>query len=302
MPATSSPASGRLLTEGELWAREQLGRLLAARFGPHAVARFLAASQQRANAIRRARPELARQEAVWGATGAAAWIVLARAGPASFRGRGRAGLGGWALTLLMLDRHLGMVETEDGRPRALGAADAATLLRAWLAPAVAGRPTSALCVLGFATDVLDGRLARRAEPTRLGRDLEGLVDAAFQAAALRGARRQRAVGRIPVAAELGRLGGGFGYALLVYLASSEAPDPHVLRAGRLSAPLRAAGLFAAGRGRRRLADALLLAGSAAALGAVARTSERARRSAGSGDQGRRLVGAASSRRLRRVRR
>ena len=43
---------------------------------------------------------------------------------------------------------------------------------------------------GAISDVLDGVLARRSGPTRAGRDLEGLVDACFGAAALRGALRR----------------------------------------------------------------------------------------------------------------
>ena len=82
----------------------------------------------------------------------------------------------------MLDWHLGMVETEDGRARALGAADALTLGRVWLAPVALASPTPLVCAAGFATDALDGPLARAAEPTRAGRDLEGLADACFATA------------------------------------------------------------------------------------------------------------------------
>ena len=89
----------------------------------------------------------------------------------------------------MLDWHIGMLESEDGRPRNLGAADACTLVRVWLVPAAADTPQPWMCALAFASDGLDGRLARASVPTRLGRDLEGLADAAFAVAALRGARR-----------------------------------------------------------------------------------------------------------------
>jgi hypothetical protein len=77
----------RVTTEGEAWTREQLERLLAARFRPAAVARFLAASQRRASAIRARRPEVARRELGWGAAGAAAWLVLAAARKEPFRRR-----------------------------------------------------------------------------------------------------------------------------------------------------------------------------------------------------------------------
>ena len=178
-------------TAGELWAREQLELLRDARFAPRAVARFLVASQRRANAERRARPATARRMRRWVAAGAGAWAALALAGREPFRRRAGAFAAWWALTWLMLDWHIGMVETEDGRPRNLGAADACTLVRVWLVPAAADAPAPWMCALAFATDGLDGRLARASEPTRIGRDLEGLADCGVRrrGAARRGAQR-----------------------------------------------------------------------------------------------------------------
>jgi phosphatidylglycerophosphate synthase len=170
----------------------------------------------------------------------------------------------------MLDWHLGMLETPDGRARNLGPADAATLLRAWLVPAVAERPSPGICALGFATDLLDGQLARATRPTRLGRDLEGLVDFAFAVAALRGARRHRRLGRVAVAAETMRLGAGFAYALLAYFAHAAPPDARVLRAARILAPVRTAGLIVACSGRRRIGEGMLVAGCAASVAVIAR--------------------------------
>jgi len=253
------------LTEGEEWTRAQLARLLHARFTPRAVAGFLAASQRRATTVRRSRPEVARREAVWAAIGAGGWLLLARLGVEPFRRRLRSGLCGWGATIVMLDWHLGMLETPDGRPRNLGPADAATLLRAWLVPAVADRPSAGLCALGFGTDVLDGTLARASEPTRLGRDLETLVDAAFVVAALRGARRRGWLGTAPIVGEGLRLLGGFIYALGVYFGRADAPDARLLRAGRVVAPVRAVGIVLAGAGRRRVGERFLVAGSVAGL-------------------------------------
>jgi len=54
---------------------------------------------------------------------------------------------------------------------------------------------------------------------------------------------------------------GFGYTVAVYFALAQAPSETVLRAGRLTTPLRLAGLIAAGRGWRRSADTLLATGS-----------------------------------------
>jgi hypothetical protein len=162
----------------------------------------------------------------------------------------------------MLDWHIGMLEGEDGEPRNLSAADACTLARVWLAPAAADTPRPWMCALAFASDGLDGRLARAAVPTRLGRDLEGLADAAFAAAALRGARRRGWLGRAAAGAELTRIALGVGYALIVWLGAARAPDPRVLHAARATTPIRAGGLVAAGLGRRRLAGALVIAGAA----------------------------------------
>ena len=155
------------------------------------MARFLLASQRRANQQRAARPQTARRMRAWIALGAAAWAALALARQEPFARRAPAFAAWWGLTWLMLDWHIGMLETEDGAPCNLSAADACTLVRVWLVPAAADSPQPWMCALALATDGLDGRLARRyATPTRLGRDLEGLADAAFAIAALRGARRR----------------------------------------------------------------------------------------------------------------
>ena len=263
-----SAAGGPGLTAGERWAREQLAALLRRRFTPAAVAGFLAASVRRSAEIRRARPALARQALRWDAAGAAAWSALAVAGAEPFRRRHRLGLAWWAACALMLDWHLGMVETTDGRPRPLGAADGLTLLRAWLVPVALDTPGPAVCAVAAASDVLDGRLARRSAPTRAGRELEGLVDACFGAAALRGAVGRGWIAPAAAGAELARIAGGFAYAVAVYLAAADRPDPAVLRAARATTPVRAAALVAAGLGHRRLAGTLLAAGSAWSLAAT----------------------------------
>ena len=269
MRATPVPDAPRPLTEGERWSREQLELLLRARFGPQAVARFLVASQRRANAERSARPRTARRMRTWMLAGGAAHAGLAVAGDRGAR-RGLPGaLGWWAATWLMLDWHIGMLETEDGRPRNLGPADAATLARAWMVPLAARGAGPGLCLAAWASDGLDGCLARATEPTRLGRDLEGLVDTCFAAAALQGARRADTIPAWAVAVELARLGGGFGYALWIYFGHAEAPDPAVTRAARLTTPVRVAGLVAAGMGHRQAAGALVAGGSLWSLVAVA---------------------------------
>jgi phosphatidylglycerophosphate synthase len=99
----------------------------------------------------------------------------------------------------MLDWHLGMVEGPNGEPRdRLSAADAVTLSRIALVPFLAAQgdpeqasvPTyTALLALAGASDALDGVLARRVGPTRLGRDLDTVADALTGAVAARAARR-----------------------------------------------------------------------------------------------------------------
>lgn len=257
------------MTEGERWTQERLEDLRRARFTPAAIAHFLLAAQRRADEQRLARPALARQARSWIAVGGLAWVALAAAGRGPFRRRLRAGLAWWGLTGLMLDWHLGMVETEDGHPRPLGAADACTLLRAWLVPIVADRPGPLVCGLALGTDALDGPLARAGRSTRFGRDLEGVVDAAFATAALRGAVRHGWLGRSAAAVEAGRLVAGTLYAAGSYFGAARAPNRHLARAARATTPVRAAGLLAAGLGRRRAANTLVWVGAVASAIAVA---------------------------------
>jgi len=250
------------LTAGERWVRGELQELLDARFAPVAVGRFLARSQGRANGVRRARPALARPEASWLAVGAAACTA---APGASLRW--------WAAVGVMLDWHLGMVESPDGEPQLLGPADALTLARAWLVPVALHHPSAAVVASGWGTDVLDGAAARArlggCGPTRAGRDLEGLVDACFGAAVLVGLRRRDRLGRVPVALEVGRVAAGLGYAVAAWFGRAAPPDRAVLGAARATTALRAAGMLAAAAGRRRDGDALLVVGSLAGLASAA---------------------------------
>jgi phosphatidylglycerophosphate synthase len=260
----------RPLTEGERWALEELQLLRAAHFSPPAVARFLARSQRRSNATRRARPRVARQAWSWMAAGAAAWLALG----ATSRRRG--GLVWWGCCAIVLDWHLGMVETEDGRPRELCAGDALTLARAWMVPLAWEDLRAPVLLAAAASDVVDGPLARRAGATRAGRDLEGLVDACFALAALHGAMRAERLPRAAAAAEVTRLVAGVAYATSLYFGAGKAPDSAVMRAGRMATLVRVAGLAAAARGHRRGGGALVAAGSAWSAGAVARAVRRGR--------------------------
>lgn len=255
----------RELTEGEQWAREQLSALLARRFTPAAIARFLWSSWRRSAQIRRERPELARRSWLWLAIGAAAYLP---------RPERRGALAWWGLTAVMLDWHLGMFETEAGEPRNLGPADALTMARAWLVPVAHAAPTPAVVLAAAGTDVLDGIAARASHPTRAGRDLEGLVDACFGAAALRGAIRAGHLSPVAGKAELARLAAGFLFALGVYFGRAQPPPGDLVHAARATTTLRVGGLVMAGLGHRRTGDALLLAGCAASVALLARALTR----------------------------
>jgi hypothetical protein len=189
------------MTAGEQWASEQLLALRAARFRPRAWARFVSASLSRSHDTREARPRLARQARTWSAAGlvaghGAAGALRAAGATAPRPGRWTAW---WLATATMLDWHLGMLEGPDGEPRdRLTVADALTLVRVGLVPFIAatgprsrcdGITFSALVTAAAVTDLLDGELARRTGPTRLGRDLDTAGDVAVKLAAARAARR-----------------------------------------------------------------------------------------------------------------
>jgi phosphatidylglycerophosphate synthase len=256
------------VTEGERWVREQFGMLLTQRFTPAAGTRFLGDSWRRSAAIRRERPALARRAHRWAAAGGVAWLALAAAGAEPFRRRLREGLAWWAATAMMLDWHLGMFETADGRARNLRAGDALTLARAWLVPVALDCPTPLVCTLAAASDALDGPVARRGGATRAGRDLEGLVDACFAAAALRGALRRGWLPPVVARAELLRIGIGLGYALAMYFGRARPPRQELLRAARAATAMRVGGLVLAGTPRRRAAAVMLAIGSVASVALV----------------------------------
>lgn len=173
------------MTEGERWARELLAELHAARFAPRAWQRFFARSFERADERRRERDREHRQALVLGTLGLVAWAAVALAGEPAL---GAAGAAWWALTILMLDWHLGMLERRDGTP--LGTIGAPNLLSLARVGAVPALPALAPVVLAAAlaaaaaTNVLDGLLARRRDQvSRLGFWLDGIADALVLSAA-----------------------------------------------------------------------------------------------------------------------
>jgi phosphatidylglycerophosphate synthase len=259
------------LTEGERWTVELLDELRAGGYRPRAWQRFLARSFERARETRARRPGLDRQAtrwaAAWGTAALAArrWRMLPQVPAASEAAW-------WLGAAAMLRWHLGMVEGPRGESRrGLSAADALALGRAWLAPRIRRADSRAsflsLLVLGSASDVADGVLARRLGESRLGRDLDSLADVAFYAAA---ARRARDAGWIrPGAARTVTLRLSLGVALgtLRYFARSEAPPRGLAELGHWAAPPTVAGLAIAPLGRPRASAALLALGAAASVAA-----------------------------------
>ena len=232
------------LTEGERWSRELLDRLRAEHFTARAWRRFFGDGFERARQTRARRPELVRQSRRWGAAGLLAALPFG-AGAAAW----------WALWWAMVDWHLGMVETADGRERRLTAADSLTLARLWAAPVVRRHPEPWLVAAGLATDMLDGMLARQAGPTRLGRDFDSTADTLFLEAALRGAAERHALDTRLLDLERARLLVGTAVTFVSYFGQSE-PAPTQQNRG-LAAVLAGAGALLAAMGRRRVAEPLI---------------------------------------------
>ena len=247
---------GRVLTEGELWARDQLQLLLRARFSPRAVAPP-PESQRRAGEVRRRRPDLGRQSLRWSATGAAAWTALALAGVEPFRRRARSGLAWWGLTAVMLDWHLGMLETV-GRPAAPPRRGRRPDPRSRVdrARCARGSPRRS-CARRASPRTVDGVAARRSRSPRApGATWRGLADVCFAGAALVGLRRRGQIGRSASAAELT----GSGRASPTRSPStSGGPSrrPRAHAGGAADHPREGRRLVAASTGRRRLGTALV---------------------------------------------
>jgi phosphatidylglycerophosphate synthase len=264
------------LEPGEAWTRRALEDLREARYRPASWARFLRASLARALDVRAARPQLARQATGWSAAallaaGAARELADVSGTPAPRRGPAVAW---WAATGLMLDWHLGMVEGPGGEVRPLSLADALTLVRLALVPFAAAAAPSAplfltLLAAAATTDLADGPLARRAGPTRLGRDLDYAADIAFVMAATTAATRARWLPG-PAAALIAARSAAPVVTLAVgYFRDARRPPTKPFGDARWTSPLLYGGLAAAALSRRRVGPALAVAGSLGALGSYA---------------------------------
>lgn len=251
-------------TEGEQWASAQLAALRSSRYDAAAWESFLGESFRRAAEIRRQRSALSAQAVRWTLGGGLATAALRQTIVRGGRAPSIRGLASWWMTqALMLDWHLGMVQELDGAPREkLSVADALTLSRVAVVPFAACAPPDAvlfLALLGFAgaTDLLDGRFARRRGPTRFGRDFDTLADLAFRAAAVRGARRAGWLARGPAWALAGRQALLVSGAAWSWFGHAERPPMDPARLARWDAPPLIAGLALAALGHRRAAGALL---------------------------------------------
>jgi phosphatidylglycerophosphate synthase len=163
----------------------------------------------------------------------------------------------------MLDWHLGMSESDDGARRdRLSAADAVTLARFWLVPVLPPSAQSAsgmpaVIVLGGATDWLDGRLARRSGPTRLGRDLDTTADLAFFSTAAIVAHRAGRLPRLGAWAFGLRHGLGLALSLSAFFGRTQRPT---IRARPWGAILRVGGLALCVTGRHTAGTSIAIAG------------------------------------------
>jgi len=265
MESAAARYSPRPLTEGEQWTAAALAALRRRRYRPRAWWAFVRDSQARSRATRAQRPALARQAAEWGVTGGIVWVgavLVAR----RFRGPApgvAAGLAWWLAVWRMLDWHLGMAEGGDGAARArLAPADAVTLARFWLVPALpaaarSGRALPVLIALGGATDWIDGALARRHGRTRLGRDLDTTADLVFFSVAAVAAHRAGRLGPVGTGAIAARHGAGLALSLGAVFGRARRP---AIRARPLGALLRATGLVASAAGAPRAGTPILVAG------------------------------------------
>jgi phosphatidylglycerophosphate synthase len=250
-------------TDGERWTREALERLRAGAYGLRAWLRFISESRERAQMTRQQRPVLATQADRWSAAGAGASVACAW-GLRRRCGTRPAEAAAWsAIVAGMLRWHLGMLEGPRGEPHSmLDVADALSLTRIWAVPIVvpAGRHRrlfAAIVALGACSDGLDGAVARRRGPTRLGRDLDAVADLLFLSAAVRGAARAELVGPYAARALLARQGLVALATAVHYFAVGRPPSRRALGATRWVSPLVTAGILAGAAGHRRIGNTLL---------------------------------------------
>jgi phosphatidylglycerophosphate synthase len=237
-------------TAGERWVADQLTALRHGHFTRSAITAFLTASFARAAESRRERPELAGQTRRWLIAGISGALAIREVAALCAKPVPDRGFMAWwlALEAMMVDWHLGMLESPSGKRRdALSAADALTLIRAAAAPLAAAAPPDAawfILLLGLAgaTDLLDGQLARRTGVTRFGRDFDSLADLAFRTAAIHGAHREGWIDSVTHRVLTGRQVLFAGRAVWDWFARSHRPVPDPSPLSRWHVPLMLGGL------------------------------------------------------------
>jgi phosphatidylglycerophosphate synthase len=235
------------MTAGETWTRERLAELRGDRYRPAAWRLFLASSFACARRTRAIRTREHRQLLTLAVIGAATWGGLAALGLPWLALIGAAWL---ALLLLMVDWHLGMLESDTGRPlQKLGAANLISLVRGSLAPALLAAPPTVLLTLLLGaglSDAIDGPLARAlGHQSRLGRFLDPGVDAFVLGAAAVAATR---LGLLPWWAAclvLARYAAQWAGLAVAYFACIELPRPNGFVPWKLPGPIVFCGLILA---------------------------------------------------------
>lgn len=254
------------MTAGEAWTRELLAELRANRYRASAWRVFFHSSFARARTTRERRTREHRQLRLLAAIGLTGWAASGAGGHPWLAVAGAV----WLLLLLwMVDWHLGMLEDDFGRPlHGLGAANLLTLARGALVPAVLATPlpiVAALFAVAGASDVVDGRLARaRQQESRLGRFLDGGVDACVLAAVAISAARLELLPWWAVAVVLARHTLQWSAIAIVYFIGVPAVRPV---SARLPGLVLYCGLALALL-RMPFADELVVLGGLAGTGAV----------------------------------
>lgn len=262
------------MTEGERWTRQVLADLRGRAYRPGAWWSFVAASFARARTDRAAHPVEHRQVLFVGVAGACAWAATAPWFPVI----AVIGLVWWSTIVAMLDWHVGMLERPDGRPLGgIGAPNLISLTRLGAVPVlVALAPTGVgLAVLiGAATDVADGILARRWDlVTRLGRWLDGAADGAvFVTAALVLTAHGVIAGWVGGLVVARHAAQWVGVALGFFVRGAPPTPEHAVSA-RTTGAVMAAGIATAPFARG-VGSALIVVGAAGGLIAVGLTARR----------------------------
>lgn len=258
------------MTAGEAWTREVLSELRSSRYRPAAWRRFLTRSLERAADTRTLRLREHRRLVTLEALALAGWVGV---GVAGHPWLALIGAGWITLLLLMVDWHLGMLENDDGRPLVgLGLANLLAIARGAVTPAllvVSPLGLALLLIPAGITDAIDGPLARRrAETTRLGRWLDGGVDACLLSAAAVGAATHGVLPWWAAGLVLGRHAAQWLALAVATFARAAVPARDGFVSGRLPGLILFTGLALAGL-RLPGSTALVVTGSLGGLGTLA---------------------------------